>query len=547
MDVRRRNLMGQVPITANVTIENIKGSWGESSKTISGYNVYESKSSYLVNNGYDLAKVTFSGYPEFTFLYGSYGESSYDFVVISPLDYVNAQNWTNSSYSGSLLSTSGKQSSSAPNLSYTFTNDGGEHFFYILYKKDSGVNSGADRGYIAFRQSNYLEIDKSEISVDHKNQTILCNIISDMDWSAHTKSDWIMINTNQGSGNNTLSITIDLNDTLVSRTGQVTIYAGNHTSVLTITQTQYDINVPNQVSVQYEKITTINVTAELGLSVNYSCEWLECNITNTESEYHIYLTSTMQVDDQTVIILTSGNLSKQVIVKYGSDCSIEVSLIDGDFTLYDYDNNITFTPYNSLYLKSDGQGTSFNRQQGFGIIYKNITNDIKSISFEYFADATKTGNLSNSWGGIFSLCNPNSSDGSYNYLVVNKYPSDGIRVEMCHRNSYNNFNIDSTTNASRGTWHKVCVTTDYNPDFQGSSQSFNAKYYADGILIGTCYGYYNTLTYSTCTLIIGNSWRLMVYGTQSSDINPFCGTVRNVKMWRKTLTDSELETESTIQ
>lgn len=156
MDVRRRSLMGQVPITANVTIENIKGSWGESSKTMSGYNVYESKSSYNVNNGYDLAKVTFSGYPEFTFLYGSYGESSYDFVVISPLDYVKAQNWTNSSYRGSLLSTSGKQSSSAPNLSYTFTNDGGEHFFYILYKKDSSVNSGADRGYIAFRQLNYL-------------------------------------------------------------------------------------------------------------------------------------------------------------------------------------------------------------------------------------------------------------------------------------------------------------------------------------------------------------------------------------------------------
>ena len=30
--MRRRNLMGQVPITANVTIENITGSWGESSK-----------------------------------------------------------------------------------------------------------------------------------------------------------------------------------------------------------------------------------------------------------------------------------------------------------------------------------------------------------------------------------------------------------------------------------------------------------------------------------------------------------------------------------
>ena len=143
--------MGRVSITANVTIENVKGSWGESSKTVSGYRVYESKGSYLVNNGYDLAKVTFAGYPSFTFLYGSYAESSYDYVKISPLDYSAAQNWTGSSSSGQLLTTSGKQSSSAPNLSYTFTNDGGEHFFYVLYRKDGSVNSGSDRGYIAFR------------------------------------------------------------------------------------------------------------------------------------------------------------------------------------------------------------------------------------------------------------------------------------------------------------------------------------------------------------------------------------------------------------
>ena len=164
--------MGQAPITANVAIENVKGSWGESSKTVSGYRVYESKGSYNVNSGYDLAKVTFSGYPSFTFLYGSYAESSYDYMNVSPLDYAAAQNWTGSSSDGVLLSTSGKQSSSAPNLSHTFTNDGGEHFFYILYRKDSSVNSGADRGYIAFRQANYLEVSQKFLVILLNNQPI---------------------------------------------------------------------------------------------------------------------------------------------------------------------------------------------------------------------------------------------------------------------------------------------------------------------------------------------------------------------------------------
>ena len=167
MGMRRRSLTNVVKkaASANITIENVKGSWGESSKTVSGYRVYESKGSYNVSSGYDLAKVTFSGYPSFTFLYGSYAESSYDYVKISLLDYSDAQNWTGSSSDGMLLSTSGKQSSSAPNLSYTFTNDGGEHFFYILYRKDGSVNSGADRGYIAFRESNYLDVSNTQTSI----------------------------------------------------------------------------------------------------------------------------------------------------------------------------------------------------------------------------------------------------------------------------------------------------------------------------------------------------------------------------------------------
>jgi hypothetical protein len=88
MGMRRRSLMNVVEKSTptRITIENVKGSWGESSKTVSGYKVYESKGSYNVSNGYDLAKVTFSGYPNFTFLYGSYAESTYDYMKISHLD-----------------------------------------------------------------------------------------------------------------------------------------------------------------------------------------------------------------------------------------------------------------------------------------------------------------------------------------------------------------------------------------------------------------------------------------------------------------------------
>lgn len=316
MDVRRRSLMGQVPITANVTIENIKGSWGESSKTISGYNVYESKSSYNVNNGYDLAKVTFSGYPEFTFLYGSYGESSYDFVVISPLDYVNAQNWTNSSYSGSLLSTSGKQSSSAPNLSYTFTNDGGEHFFYILYRKDSSVNSGADRGYIAFRQLNYLEVSNTQTSISCLSQNITYTITSDMSWNVNTSDSWITLSTNNGSGSSQITATVTLNEG-ISRTGYITFMSENKIVTCTITQQEYLSNAPTSVSISYNKPYTIVLNSPLPINVTSDSEWLTYEIVQDNSVYNLIVTALIESEsgEQCEVIITSGSITKNITVK----------------------------------------------------------------------------------------------------------------------------------------------------------------------------------------------------------------------------------------
>lgn len=250
MDIRRRNLIGQVPITANITIENIKGAWGESSKIVSGYIVYESKESYNVDNGYDLAKVTFSGYPNFTFLYGSYAESSYNYMMISPLDYSSAQNWTGSSQTGYLLSTSGNQSNSAPNLSYTFTNDGGEHFFYILYRKDGSVNNWEDRGYIGFRASNYLEIDTDSIVVNHRSQIKTLSITSDRSWEINTNSDWIHVSESKGSGSKTVNITLDPNLDINARQGVIKINSNVKSIDISVKQSAYDILAPDSLIVE---------------------------------------------------------------------------------------------------------------------------------------------------------------------------------------------------------------------------------------------------------------------------------------------------------
>lgn len=312
MDVRRRNFIGQVPITTNITIENVQGSWGESSKIVSGYRVYESKGSYNVNNGYDLAKVTFFGYPSFTFLYGSYAESSYDYMKISPLDYSDAQNWTGSSSNGNLLSTSGHQSSFAPNLSHTFTNDGGEHFFYILYKKDTSVNSGADRGYIAFRQSNYLEVSQEVFVLNHRTQT--CNIDIDTDQTYNISVDFDFITYSTTSTG--IAFTVNTNLSSNIRQGVITISSDIKTVSIQITQNAYDLLIDDSINVQYGSSTLLSIEAEQEIFIENNNDWLQISpVTGaTGTNLLIEVLSEPSMERSGIFIISSGHVRKEVTV-----------------------------------------------------------------------------------------------------------------------------------------------------------------------------------------------------------------------------------------
>lgn len=130
-------------IRASVAVETTQ--WVETGETPDEAltEVYKSDAgSYHVSNGASLAKVTFYGYTKLTLSVRSYAESNYDYVTVSDIDFSG----TFTRDSASVLSTKGVQSSSEY-TDYTFTTDGGKHFFYVLYSKDSSGDNNDDRGY----------------------------------------------------------------------------------------------------------------------------------------------------------------------------------------------------------------------------------------------------------------------------------------------------------------------------------------------------------------------------------------------------------------
>ena len=131
-------------------ITNEHGSWVVSSVVKDGYDVYQSNDSYNIDNAFDYIKVQFNNIPDFTFLYGSYAESSWDYVVVFNLDVeINVSTNPRNITTNVAYNSKGYSSAGAPNRQGQFVNDGGVHFFYVGYGKDSSGSHSNDRGYIA--------------------------------------------------------------------------------------------------------------------------------------------------------------------------------------------------------------------------------------------------------------------------------------------------------------------------------------------------------------------------------------------------------------
>ncbi len=132
-----------INVAVSMTVDLNNGQWVNSGTTIDGHTVYKSDAgSYHVDNGKSTCTVTVKGYSLVTVYLRSYAESSWDYAEVGPLDGTVDRHG-----SSSVLSTSGKQSSTTY-LSHTFTiSDTNTHTFQVLYSKDSSGDSNDDRGY----------------------------------------------------------------------------------------------------------------------------------------------------------------------------------------------------------------------------------------------------------------------------------------------------------------------------------------------------------------------------------------------------------------
>lgn len=133
------------------------------------YQTYMSNSNKGVHSSISKMKVNIAqGISTFTLHYGSYAEGNYDYTLVGHLDMdmsnaTSALTATSTTVSTSYwkASSRGSQSSSAPNLTatYTIADTSKEHFIWIAYRKDGSTHTSDDRGYVSFDKTLNTTVD----------------------------------------------------------------------------------------------------------------------------------------------------------------------------------------------------------------------------------------------------------------------------------------------------------------------------------------------------------------------------------------------------
>lgn len=158
---------------------NLNGQWEQttavSNPDSSLYDgVYRSVSNYNVNNGVAIMQITIKDCSSFKIFIRSYAESNDDYVMVSQLDRTITGS---TSYSNTTLvkaHTRSNQQSGTAIGNYTlveFTGiSSGEHTITVVYRKDSSVNNGDDRGYVL--------IYKSSVKVEESGPIDIANYLT---------------------------------------------------------------------------------------------------------------------------------------------------------------------------------------------------------------------------------------------------------------------------------------------------------------------------------------------------------------------------------
>jgi hypothetical protein len=171
----------------------------------------------------------------------------------------------------------------------------------------------------------YLSVSSTALNVAAvANSTNTFDIQSNVNWSATSNQSWLLVGSNPGSNNATITLTAEANPTIYGRIATVTIQGtGLVSKTITVTQTAgvpglsvstntLQVEAPGSSSAQF----TVNSTVNWEISSNQS--WLQANILTGSGNALITVyaseNSSLQTREATVTVSANGLPTQTIIV-----------------------------------------------------------------------------------------------------------------------------------------------------------------------------------------------------------------------------------------
>ena len=100
-------------------------------------------------------------------------------------------------------------------------------------------------------------------------------------WNVSADIEWIKISSTNGSGNNTITVTADANNTASSRTGVITFTYGNSKTTVNVTQTGEAVRLnvePSSIFVNANGTSeSITISSNTSWSIKAADSWVTCS------------------------------------------------------------------------------------------------------------------------------------------------------------------------------------------------------------------------------------------------------------------------------
>ena len=118
--------------------------------------VYQSFRNKGVDNSYDVLKITLFGYSTFKIYIRSFAEGGYDYTIASTLDATTyPTTWVDPTTKAHTRNMSNGGNNIEDYLEVVYDNiSEGEHFIYVVYRKDVSGAVNDDRGYLLIGRAN---------------------------------------------------------------------------------------------------------------------------------------------------------------------------------------------------------------------------------------------------------------------------------------------------------------------------------------------------------------------------------------------------------